>query len=599
MFKQIRNILMGITIILSETSYADVVLPPVNPRGPVVTPTTPRLHVIGPDVVPINTLNTNTTYIDPPLGIRLDEVPVRKLGQDTFAGLPADSLWAKISASDNTIVIGIKAPGTNRGIWKATRLISRPDVESYASKIGSMAGVETIIYRDPILPVVVARLINREAFDAIRQLPYIDYVEPGNFELHPLDGIGCEKKLPTWIGQVDTSGDIIPRSFSVNGIDRAWKRNVSGQGINIGVVDTGIYRAQQEFWPDRFSSVVNGARLFRYGNCVTQQCIDALPANAFDECNHGTRIAGTIAAPRDGANIVGVAYNANLHAVKAANGVWSDPFIFNHFLGIRAVRNAGARIIEMAFGGTFNSSLFADEIGFEYNRTDRPEVFFVGAAGTNVCPFYAPVAFPARLPEVFAVTGVNRDGTLAKDVCTGPEVDLAAVLEDFETTGDTLGSVITLGGSSGTSALVSGIAALVWSQNPSLTRAQLISRLQSTAKISPSLGIGMVDAYAATGGIRSARIVGPTNVIAAGQNFTLRTSIIGDGPFSFAWDRGETTASVNRTGPGTSSVAIRDLTDNTVTQLSFSTKTSPTPNSGGRVSPQVCLRKPWTPGCDR
>jgi len=519
------------------------------------------------------------------------------LGRDTFAGLPIDALWTKIRASDGNAIIGIKTPGARRGVWKATRLIARPEVESYAKRIAATAGVDSITYRDPLLPVVVARLTDRAALEAIKRLPYVDYVEPGNLELQPL--VGCGRTLVTWGSAIDTSGDIVPRAFPLNGIDRAWKRNVSGHGVNIGVVDTGLYRAQQEFWPERFSSVISGGRSIRYGTCTTQQCLDAMPASAFDECNHGTRIAGAIAAPRDGANIVGVAFGSNLHAVKVADGVWSDDPVtdISHLLGIRAVRNAGARIIEMAFGGTFTSFFLADEIALQHNRIDRPGVLFVGAAGTLLCPFWAPVSFPARLPEVLAVTGVNRDGSLATEVCTGPQVDLAAVLEDFETTGDTLGSVITLGGSSGASALVSGIAALVWSQNPTMTRDEVRDRLQATAWRSGPLGVGVVDAYAATGGIRSARITGPSGVVSANQTFTLQTSIIGAGPFSFLWDRGETSASVSRTGPGTSSVSVRDLTDNNVIELRFvarATGSKPVPV----ISDKVCRSRPWLAGCN-
>lgn len=589
MFIKLGSTLLAIAIF----AFADVTYSqPTTPLDPVVIPTTPRGSVIVP-------VSPHTDYIDPPLNIRAEAVPARQLGKNTFAGLPIDALWAKILASDANAVIGIKAPGARRGVWKATRLISRADVESYVSRIEAMAGIDSITYRDPIMPFIVVRLTSRAALEAIRHLPYVDYVEPGNFELQPL--FGCGRNAVSWNITIDTSGDIVPRAFPLNGIDRAWKRNVSGQGINIGVVDTGLYRDQQEFWPNRFSSVVSGERSIRYGNCTTQQCLDALPPSAFDECNHGTRIAGAIAAPRDGANIVGVAFRANLHAVKAANSVWTDPFIFNHLLGIRSVRNAGARIIEMAFGGVFTSFALWDEIAFQHYRTDRPEVLFVGAAGTgttvlgiSVAP---PVVFPARLPEVLAVTGVNSDGSLAEGVSIGPEVDLAAVLVDFETTGETLGSVITLGGSSGASALVSGIAALVWSQNPAMTREHLINRLQGTAKRSGPLGIGIVDAYAATGGIRSARIIGPSGGVNTGQSFTLQASIVGAGPFSYLWDRGETSASVSRTGPGASSVSVRDLTDNNVIQLTFTAKLRrQTPVTG--VSPKVCSKKPWTPGCD-
>lgn len=542
-----------------------------SPVAPNISPTIPTT-IGAPVAVPI--LPTN---VIPALEI----IPPRGSGQDTFASLPIEVLWTKISSSHGNAIIGIKKPGSARGVWKSTRLISQADVESYIRQIMIIAGVSSIVYRDSILPFIVAKLENQTALAAILSLPFIDYVEPGSLEIQPM-GIGCAIETASWISILDTSGDIIPRVFPYNSIDRAWKRNVSGKGINIGVVDTGLFRNQKEFWPDRFSSSTDYVRSVRYNFCTTKQCLDQLPDSVFDNCGHGTRIAGAITAPKNGTNIVGVAFGANLHAVKVADGVWSDDPItdLNHILGIRAVRDAGARIIQMAFGGTFTSNAMLDTIMIEYYRTDRPEVLFIAAAGTQICPLWAPVAFPARMSEVLAVTGVNRDGEeiLGKGIftegrnCFGPQVDLAAVLEDFETTGENIDSVITLGGSSGASALVSGIAALVWSQNPSMTRSQVIDRLQKTAWKSPALGVNVVNAYAATGGILTASIVGPTEGVTQDQTFKLDTIIVGDGPYTYKWDRGETTSSVIRTGPGRSSVTVKDTIDGHEVHLRFETK---------------------------
>lgn len=162
--------------------------------------------------------------------------------------------------------------------------------------------------------------------------------------------------------------------------------------------------------------------------------------------------------------------------------------------------------------------------------------------------------------------------------------------------------MITLGGSSGASALVSGIAALVWSQNPAMTRDQVRARLQTTAWRSNLLGngIGVVNAYAATGGIRSAQINGPSAGVADTQTFALQTEIVGAGPYAFLWDRGETSAAVSRTGPGVSSVSVRDLTDNNVIQLSFTARpvaSSPIPPQP-RPSDRVCRARPWLAGCN-
>jgi subtilisin family serine protease len=337
------------------------------------------------------------------------------------------------------------------------------------------------------------KLADRSAFDAVRKLPYLDYIEPGNPDLQPQQsgGIGCAVRIPGWPPLYDVDGDILPRNFPLNGVDLAWKRGAQGQGITVGVVDTGIARSQTEFRPDIFVSGQSSdpKRAIRYQGCPDQVCIDSLPPEWFDECSHGTSIAGAIAAPRNGTNTVGVAFRSSLHAFKVANGVvfGDEAGALDHSNGIRAVRASGAQIIEMAFGSAMDFQSLADEIRFEFYRTDMKEVLFIGAAGTDVCPPWAPVAFPARMPEVIAVTGVNEDGSLADRSCFGPEVRLATVQQDFETPGMSPGSVIMLGGTSGASAIAAGIAALVWSKYPDMNRDAVIDRMTSRAAVSPAL----------------------------------------------------------------------------------------------------------------
>jgi subtilisin family serine protease len=536
-------------------------------------------------------------YIDPPLSIPVDQVPPRETGQGYYGGLTADELWYHVQGSGNQAIVGLKAPGTTRGVWEATRLVARRQVDSTVAELAATPGV-VLTFVDPLLPYAVITLNDRAAFDTVRQRPDIDYLDPRAIDMQPQQ-FGCTDYFPTWAPELDVLGDVLPRTFRPNGIDGAWRRGADGSGVTVGVVDTGLFRDQPEFQLPTFATGASTGRTLTYEDCDTQECLNALPAWAFATCNHGPRITGTIAAPRNGSSTVGVAYRSNLRAVKVGDSVWVEGIdSFIHGFGIMRVHSAGAQVIEMAFGGTFYSDFLADVIRFEYHRNDLPPALFVGAAGTTLCPFWSPVAFPARLPEVLAVTGVNADGSLADGVCTGPEVDLAAVLQDFEVPGSTPGSLITLGGSSGASALVSGIAALVWSKYPWLSRDELKDRLVSTAWWSPYLSnTPVVNAYLATGGIRAAQIASSAAEVAPDQVYTLTVNVIGDGPFTFLWNNGETTQQVSRVGPGTSDVLVTDLTDNN--QVRVSRNIPAVPSSPDPVDPtsKVCQKKPWTPGC--
>lgn len=545
-------------------------------------------------------LPSSELYVDPPLKIPISQVPPRPSGPRELASFSDAELWDRVSASDRLAIVGMRRVGVGRGVWQATRLIGSNEVAQRTQELVRASGVEAVVYRDGLLPFVVIRLRDVQSLATIRRLAFVDYVEPGRFGFEPLL-IGCGTSRPTWLAQRNSAGDVIPRDFAANGIDAyTWRRGPNGRGIKIGIIDTGLYKTQQQFWPNRFAAGAHPGRSIRYNNCRDQVCWNSLPAEAFDTCNHGTRIAGIIAAPLDGRSVVGAAHAADLHAIRVHDGVWTElPTLTNHLMGLRRVRHTGSRVIEMAFGGTTSSAAFSDELEFQYHRRDLPEAIFVGAAGTLVCPFWDPVAFPARHPRVVAVTGVTADGRVRNDSCNGPEVDFVTELNDSETTGEQEWDNLSLGGSSGASAIATGIIALVWSAEPQLSRADLLQRLRQTASgvSGPSPLLLKLNAYAALGGATSAWIDGPRSA-AAGESYGLTARANGVGPFTYRWDSGETTAAIRRRGPGMARVTITDSLDGKSFQRNRTvSRTGASEPAEPEVDPRICREKPWTPGC--
>ena len=122
------------------------------------------------------------------------------------------------------------------------------------------------------------------------------------------------------------------------------------------------------------------------------------------------------------------------------------------------------------------------------------DVLFVGAAGTGVCTVDNTIAFPARLPQVMAVTAAKDQNTLHSTACGGPAVALAVQLPDCSgddmcrsvpTTGMDDGDFFTFGGSSDATAVMAGVAALVWSQHPDWNRDQVRARLIESGSAYP------------------------------------------------------------------------------------------------------------------
>jgi subtilisin family serine protease len=130
------------------------------------------------------------------------------------------------------------------------------------------------------------------------------------------------------------SGNMIPWNFWYHNIPQAWSV-ASGAGITVGVVDTGVFQDQSLLQPTGFNGGASS------GRTVVNLGTSAMSQSPYDQCGHGTRVAGTIAAPRNwgcptpsgfsdpttvcrlgtGLNIVGVAWNANLVTVRTMNDV--------------------------------------------------------------------------------------------------------------------------------------------------------------------------------------------------------------------------------------------------------------------------------------
>jgi serine protease len=536
----------------------------------------PRLPRLAGTVLSVAVLASLVTVTAAPTGQASTAQPVpSRAFESPFAAKSDADLGAEIAKAGDTAVIGLKAPGQARGVWKATVLVDDAQWRAARRAVLSQNGV-TLVSADPVLPTLVVKLADQAALAAVRRLPVIDYVEPPMTTPRPMSSLGCgleaydpaTQPVPP-LERIDDGGDVIPWNFNHSKIREGWARGGTGAGANVVVLDTGVYEEQRQLWNapwGTFSGGLSGPRSVSYRTEMNSR-------PTYDECSHGTKMAGTIAAPRDRRNMVGVAWQANLRMVKVIDDVVvgtddeDDPIIW----GIRsALSDRPPRaVVAMAFGDHRVHSRIADEIRrWHYDPHYPGGVLFVGAAGTNMCPIWAPVAFPARMDEVVAVTGRAPGGGLHPSACTGPEVDLAAVIDEAPTTGRNPDDLVRFGGSSNATAIVAGLAAMVWSKYPTWTRDQVRDRMYHTTWGSedPQLGRGVVDAYGATGGFLRVWIDGP-DTVEPRETYTLTAAPVGDGPFAYRWSNGATTPEVTVTAGAHNtyqrmSVTVTDLGEN-------------------------------------
>lgn len=406
-------------------------------------------------------------------------------------------LWLHLSASGGRAVVGLKAPDENRGVYRG-RLLVTPEEWAAADRIVSSIDGVRVLSRDEVLPTMEVEVRTMTALRALRKRAEVDYVEPVLVEddLHSFAGVGGCGWGSGWTGdrQYTASGDVYSQKFTAMGIPQAWALS-SGAGVTIGLTDTGLSSTQGQFGAG-FTAGESGGRTLRLVKVGSF-------ANAYDECGHGTRMAGIIAAPRDGQNVGGIAYRANLVSVRQANGV-AAVSSSDAKASVRAAVQNGAQIVVMAWESLNWWWQVSDEI--EYWHYNRPVLFF-GAAGTSGCGdliWDDNVVFPADMGVVVAVTGITYPGGgVPCGIHYGPEVDLTAYL-DVPSTGRYTGDVVGMGGSSNATAVAGSVAALVWSRNPWMTRDQVRARLEQTASRYPTRhsreGYGLINAYRAVSG---------------------------------------------------------------------------------------------------
>jgi serine protease len=273
-------------------------------------------------------------------------------------------------------------------------------------------------------------------------------------------------------------------------VDKAWDLSKTAGTQTIGVLDTGVDAGH----PDLAGHLLPGYNTFN----------TALPPNDGD--GHGTAVTGIIAAgTANGAGVAGVAWNAKVRPIKVLDdtGSGDDSNVIN---GINwAVKN-GVRVINMSLGGEGDNPVLHTAI----QNAVKAGVVLVAAAGNTGD---SSLHYPAAYPEVLSVGATNRYGVLTSFSTFGDSVDIAAPGYDITSTAPRAQTPagyepywLGLAGTSFSSPIVAGVAALVRNKWPSYTPAQVMARLKATARDAgprgndPYYGAGILDAYYALGG---------------------------------------------------------------------------------------------------
>ena len=257
-------------------------------------------------------------------------------------------------------------------------------------------------------------------------------------------------------------------------VDKVAELGIRGAGVKVAVLDSGI----------ALNTPGINTKLVAYKDFVPSQ--PPLP-------DHGTQTASVISSEYDSAiGLRGVAPDAQLIVGRVCYLSSCDSVAARKAL-VWAIEE-GAQVISMSFGGPADSMMNA-----AISIAVKKGVVVVSAAGNNGCQTIAPWGLNRfckqgviseqysgsyTIPGLISAGAIDQTKGRASFSSWGPNLDLMAPGVNTVTY-DPAGATNGFGGTSASTPLIAGVAALVLSINPELTPQQVQAILQSTT--SPAL----------------------------------------------------------------------------------------------------------------
>jgi serine protease AprX len=317
-------------------------------------------------------------------------------------------------------------------------------------------------------------------------------------------------------------------------LERARPRDLSGRGVTVAIVDSGLSLDLDRDQRLRDDTVVIEDRRGRF---LVYRDFTGPTRRSEDAYGHGTHIAGTIAGtlPRDSRDLGGwrgVAPESNLVVARAigadGSGTYADTIAAIDWI-VRSKDRYNIRVLNLSLFAPVESQYWADPLNQAVMRAWQAGLVVVTAAGNNG-PDAESVAVPGNNPYVITVgayrsaavsssgkdeitewsaRGPTPDAGFAKPDVLAPGVRLVSALPAHSTLADSMAGGLVkrrtqidiagaesqvgmyqLSGSSMAAAEVSGLVALLLERRPNLTNDQVKWLLSRTARLAVDRNTG-------------------------------------------------------------------------------------------------------------
>ena len=259
----------------------------------------------------------------------------------------------------------------------------------------------------------------------------------------------------------------------------AWDLTTGSAAVVVAVIDSGADATH----PDLAAKLVPGWN-FVNGNADTS-----------DVLGHGTAVAGSLGAESNNRiGIAGVSWASRIMPLVVVDDQNYAAYS-NIAEAIQYAADHGVRVINISIGGPCQSSTLQSAVDYAW---DKGAVIFSSAMNDSAsAPYY-----PAAANHVVAVSATDANDRLASFSNFGNWIALAAPGAGILTTMNG-GGYSFWSGTSFSSPIAAGVAALCLAVNPALTNSGLVSLLEQTADdLGPpgrdaSFGYGRINAYRA------------------------------------------------------------------------------------------------------
>lgn len=282
--------------------------------------------------------------------------------------------------------------------------------------------------------IISLKLTNKQ-YEQIKQEPLVEIIEKNQ-----------EVKLSGY-------GQLYQYSHEKTNVPNAWKSGLTGKGIEIAILDTGITNHKD-------LDIAGGVSTVEYTNSY------------LDDNGHGSNVAGIIASKDNNEGTTGVASDADIYSVKVLNYAGKGD-LMDIIEGMDWAIQKGVDIINVSLGTYSNSATLKAKV----DEAVEKGIIVVAASGntgdTNI-------TYPAKYDNVVAVGATDQNNNRASFSTYGPQVDVVAPGVGIVST--YLGNMYANGnGTSQAAPYVSGILALYSQQYPDKSAKELVQMLYDNA----------------------------------------------------------------------------------------------------------------------